>query len=48
MILFNVTIKIVLSNFIQQETIVCDDRDPLWINNKIKNMIEEKDIAEKC
>ena len=34
--LFNQTIKSILSNFILHETIVCDDRDPLWINSKIK------------
>ena len=45
---FNETIKNILSNFILQETIVCDDRDPQWINSKIKNLIAEKNIAKKC
>ena len=26
-------------------TILCDDRDPPWISNKIKNLINEKNIA---
>ena len=46
--LFNETIKNILSNFISHKTIVCDDRDPPWINSKIKNLIAEKNTAEKC
>ena len=42
------TIKNIISNFILQETIVCDDRDPPWINSKIENLIAEKNIAKKC
>ena len=33
---FNTTIKNIMANFIPYETIICDDRDPPWINNKIK------------
>ena len=40
--LFNETIKNIISNFIPLATIICDDRDPPWINSKIKNLIEEK------
>ena len=40
--------KNVLSNFKPCETIVCDDRDPPWINSKIKNLSVEKNIAKKC
>ena len=37
----NKTIKNILSNDIAHETITCDDRDPPWINNKIKQLIQE-------
>ena len=43
--LLNKTIKKLLnifSNFIPHETVTCDDRDPLWINNNIKQLIQEK------
>ena len=46
--LFNQTIKNILCNFIPHETVTCDDRDPLWINSKIKGLIQEKNIAKKC
>ena len=39
--LFNKTIKNILSNYFPHETITCDDRDPPWINNKIKQLIQE-------
>ena len=29
-------------NFIPHETITCDDRDPSWINNRIKKLIHER------
>ena len=35
----NTTIKNIIANFIPHETIVCDDRDPPWINNRIKKLI---------
>ena len=38
--LFNKTIKNILSNYITYESITCDDRDPPWINNKIKQLIQ--------
>ena len=31
----------ILSNYIPYETITCDHRDPPWINNKIKQLIQE-------
>ena len=34
--LFNRTIKNILSNYISHETIICDDKDPPWFNNNIK------------
>ena len=46
--LFNQTMKNILSNFVTHETVICDDRDPPWINSKIKGLIQEKNIAKKC
>ena len=46
--LFNQTMKNILCNFIPHETVTCDDRDPPWINSKIKGLIQEKNIAKKC
>ena len=40
--LFNRTIKNILSNYIPHEITICDDRDPTWINNKVKELINEK------
>ena len=40
--LFNRTIKNILSNYIPHETIICDDKDPPWINSNIKQLIQEK------
>ena len=28
-----------MANFIPHDTITCDDRDPPWINNRIKKLI---------
>ena len=42
---FNKTIKNIFSNFIPHETVTCDDRDPPWINNNIKQLIQEKNNA---
>ena len=35
----------ILSGFIFHETIVWDDKDPPWFNNKIKTLIEAKNAA---
>ena len=32
----NTTVKNIMANFIPHETIICDNRDPPWINNRIK------------
>ena len=40
---FNSTILNIISNFIPNETITCDDRDPPWMNSFIKNLIYAKD-----
>ena len=34
-------------NFISHETIICDDRDPTWINNSIKKLIYERNSLYK-
>ena len=39
----NTTIKNIMANFIPYETIICDDRDPLWINSRMKKIICERD-----
>ena len=45
--LFNKTIKNILSNYIPQETITCDDKDSPWFNKNIKQLIQEKDNTYK-
>ena len=46
--LFNRTIKNILSNYIPHEIIICDDRDPPWINNRVKEIINEKNDTFQC
>ena len=41
-LIFNKAVLNILSNFIPHEVIVCDDKDPLWFNGKIKSLINEK------
>ena len=36
-----------MANFIPHETIICDDRDPPWINNRIKQLIYERNSLYK-
>ena len=43
--LFNKTIKNIVSNYISHETIICNDKDPPWINNNIKKLINDKNHA---
>ena len=45
--IFNETILNIVRNFIPHETVLCDDRDPPWFNNKIKSLIQEKKITFK-
>ena len=40
---FNSTILNIVSNFIPNETITCDDQDAPWMNSFIKNLIRAKD-----
>ena len=44
---FNKTILNIVSTFIAHETVICDDRDPPWINTRIKNLINDKKILHK-
>ena len=46
--LFNRPIKNILSNYIPHEIVICDDRDPPWINNRIKEIIYEKNDTFQC
>ena len=39
---FNKTILNIVSIFIPHETIICDDRDPSWINIRIKSQLTIK------
>ena len=45
--MFNKTIKNITSNYIPHETIICDDRDPPWINKDIKQLILDKNHVYK-
>ena len=46
--IFNQTIINVLCNFIPHETVLCDDRDPPWMNKVIKKLIHEKKNIFYC
>ena len=45
--IFNDIILSIISDFIPHEAIICDDRDPPRINNKIKKIIYEKNKEHK-
>ena len=45
--MFNKTIKNIMSNHVPHETIICDDRDPPWINKDLKQLILDKNHAYK-
>ena len=40
--MFNKTLLNIFQNFIPNKIIVCDDRDPPWMNDEIKKMIKRK------
>ena len=42
------TIKNILSNYIAHEITNCDDRDSPWINNRVKELINEKNDTFQC
>ena len=37
----------IIQNFIPHKTIICDDRDPPWINNEIKKLMVENNLSFK-
>ena len=43
--LFNKTTKNIVCNYISHETIICNDRNPPWINENIKKLINDKNRA---
>ena len=44
---FTKTLLNIIQNFIRHEAIICDDRDPPWINKEIKKLMLEKNLAFK-
>ena len=45
--IFNETILNILSNYIPNETLICDDRDPPWCNSRIKSLLQDKNKLYK-
>ena len=45
--IFTETLLNTIQNIIPHETIVCDDRDPPWINKEIKKLMIEKNLVFK-
>ena len=45
--LFNVTLMNILKNFIPNKVITCDDRDPPWLNEEVKNLIRDRNEIYK-
>ena len=45
--IFSDTLMNITQNFISNKTIICDDRDPCWINKEIKQLIEQKNRFNK-
>ena len=43
MSVFNDSITNIISNFVPNEIIICDDRDPPWMKRHIKNFILYED-----
>ena len=41
------TLLNIIQTFIPHEIIICDDRDPPWINQEIKKLMVEKSLAFK-
>ena len=41
-LLLNRTILNISHNFIPNKIILCDDRDPLWMNERIEHLIKKK------
>ena len=36
-----------MQNFVSSETVICDDREPRWINKEIKELSEQKNQLSK-
>ena len=45
--MFNKIVKNIMPNYISDETITCNDRDPPWIKKDIKQLILDKNHAYK-
>ena len=43
--LFNKTVNNILHNFIPHEILTCDGKDPPWIDNLIRRLIQDKSEA---
>ena len=43
--LFNKTLLNIFPNFIPNKIILCDDKDPPWMNDEIKKLIKRKKLA---
>ena len=46
--LFTQTLQNIISNYIPHETITCDDRNPPWIDEKIKKLVLQKKRCFFC
>ena len=46
--LFNKTLLNIFQNFIPNKIILCDDKNPPWINNEMKNLIKRKNWLFQC
>ena len=44
-ILFNKTIQNIFNNFIPNKLFNCDDKDPPWMDDKIKTLIKRKKLV---
>ena len=46
--LFNKTLLNIFHNFVPDKIILCDDKDPPWMNDEIKNLIKRKNWLFQC
>ena len=46
--LFNKTLLNIFHNFIPNKIILCDDKDPPWMNGEIENLIKRKNWLFQC
>ena len=46
--LFNKTLLNIFHNFVPDKIISCDDKDPPWMNDEIKNLIKRKNWLFQC